>query len=204
MSPRSTPITIDETTSLLRNDSELEEIRRRKSKWLRSTISLCCAMLTQSYLLISVFPYSGFLAMHLLPQLNQENVGSYAGFIASCFMLGRMISSFEWGKATDKYGRKFAIQATLLLSAIFSILFGLAPSFKYALFFRFMLGLSNGMIGSVKTIVSEINKTDEEETKSMALVLGMWGECTSHRKTDQNQIENYTYFIFKQKGMDFF
>ena len=166
----------NEATLLLKNDQEREEARKRDRQWLRSTISLCCVMLTQSYLLISVFPYSGFLALHLLPTLNQENVGSYAGFIASCFMFGRMISSFEWGKATDKYGRKFVIQATLILSAVFSVLFGLAPTFEWALLFRFMLGLSNGMVGSVKTILSEITKTDEEETKSMALVLGMWGK----------------------------
>ena len=124
---------------------------------------------------VGVFPYGGFLVLHLLPQLNQENVGTYAGFIGSCFMIGRTVSSFQWGKASDKYGRKFTIKATLLLSAIFSILFGFAPNFKLALLFRFLLGLSNGIVGSVKTIISEMSESEKEETNLMALVLGMWG-----------------------------
>ena len=91
-------------------------------------------------------------------------------------MIGRTFSSFEWGKASDRYGRKVVIQASLLLSAVFSIAFGMAPTFELALFWRFVLGLSNGIISSVKTIVSEYPKGDKElETQMMALVLGMWG-----------------------------
>ena len=167
-----------ERQEIIDNDDDQTKYKDVKDrKWFMSTVALCSAMMVQSYLLISVFPYSGFLAMHLLPQLDSENVGSYAGYIASCFMVGRAVTSFEWGKATDRYGRKFAIEATLFLSAIFSIAFGFAPSFELAILFRFLLGLSNGMIPAVKTIISELNRGDEqEETKMMALVLGMWGE----------------------------
>jgi len=171
-----------ETTPLLSkrergdNDDDNDNDDKDRKRFM-STVALCAAMMVQSYLLISVFPYSGFLAMHLLPQLDSENVGGYAGYIASCFMVGRAVTSFEWGKATDRYGRKFAIEATLFLSAIFSIAFGFAPSFELAILFRFLLGLSNGMIPAVKTIISELNRGNEqEETKMMALVLGMWGE----------------------------
>jgi len=170
-----------ETTPLLSkrergdNDDDNDNDDKDRKRFM-STVALCAAMMVQSYLLISVFPYSGFLAMHLLPQLDSENVGGYAGYIASCFMVGRAVTSFEWGKATDRYGRKFAIEATLFLSAIFSIAFGFAPSFELAILFRFLLGLSNGMIPAVKTIISELNRGNEqEETKMMALVLGMWG-----------------------------
>ena len=66
-----------------------------------STIALCLCTLTHSYLLISVFPYSGYMAIDLLSSVNEENAGSYAGWIASSFMLGRAISSYAWGKAAD-------------------------------------------------------------------------------------------------------
>ena len=40
-----------------------------------TTAALAVAMLVQSYLLVSVFPYSGFLAMFLIPGLNEETDG---------------------------------------------------------------------------------------------------------------------------------
>jgi len=116
-----------------------------------STIALCLCTLTHSYLLISVFPYSGYLAIELIPSANEENAGSYAGLIASTFMIGRAITSYGWGKAADVYGRTTVLFASLGFSCIFSLLFGLARTFPLALIFRFMLGLGNGMMGTAKT-----------------------------------------------------
>ena len=170
--------TILETSSLLLNNNE--DARQKKKNEYRNYIlitgSLAFAMLVQSYLLVGVFPYSGFLAMHLIPGLNEETAGRYAGWIASSFMIGRTFSSFEWGKAADRYGRTFVIKASLLLSAIFSIIFGLAPTFPLALLSRFVLGLCNGLIGPIKTLISELSHGDQsKETRMMAIVGGMWG-----------------------------
>ena len=172
----STPTT--KGSSSINNDKEDDtgdENKKRKS--LRSTtVVLSFCLLIQSYLLVSVFPYSGFLAMHLIPNLNEETAGSYAGLIASSFMIGRTFSSFEWGKAADRYGRVFVIKTSLFLSAIFSIFFGLAPTFCTALLLRCLLGLSNGLIGPIKTMVSEYARGDKnKETQMMAIVMGMWG-----------------------------
>lgn len=91
-------------------------------------------------------------------------------------MAGRTFSSFEWGKAADRYGRVSVIEFSLLLSATFSILFGLATSFPMALVLRFLLGMCNGLIGPVKTLVSEYAKGDEKkETRMFSVILGMWG-----------------------------
>jgi len=141
-----------------------------------STAALCFCMLTHSYLLISVFPYSGFMAIDLLDSVNEENAGSYAGFIASAFMFGRAVSSFSWGKAADTYGRTTVLYTSLGLSCVFSILFGLAPSFPVALAFRFCLGVVNGIMGTVKTTISELADGDEKlEARGMSIVFGMWG-----------------------------
>eukprot|EP00816_Leptocylindrus_hargravesii_P007911 CAMPEP_0196824482 /NCGR_PEP_ID=MMETSP1362-20130617/92012_1 /TAXON_ID=163516 /ORGANISM="Leptocylindrus danicus, Strain CCMP1856" /LENGTH=130 /DNA_ID=CAMNT_0042204751 /DNA_START=45 /DNA_END=434 /DNA_ORIENTATION=+ len=129
------------------------------------TLSLCTVMLTQSYILISVFPYSGYLAMHLIPGLNSDDAGNYAGLVSSSFMIGRTLSSFEWGRASDKYGRKKVIQALLLLLAAFSVLFGMAPTMRLALFWRCMLGASNGIMSSVKTVLSEYPRGDKKLEK---------------------------------------
>jgi len=118
------------------------------------------------------------MVLHLLPpeKVNTENAGSYAGLVASSFMIGRSLSSYLWGRIADRVGRKPVILCSLALSAAFSLGFGTAESFEAALVIRFLLGLSNGLIGTVKTLVSELANGDEVlETKSMGLVIGMWG-----------------------------
>ena len=146
------------------------------SSTIPTTAALALTMLVQSFLLVGPFTYSRFLAMHLVPSLKEENAGRCAGLIASSFMVGRTLTSFYWGKAADRYGRTFTIKVSLLLSAVFSVLFGLAPTLPLALAARFSLGLSNGIIGSIKTIITEMSRGDEsKETRTMAIVMGMWG-----------------------------
>lgn len=141
------------------------------------TFALCICMLTHSYLLISVFPYSGFLAIHLLHLQgeSEDSAGPYAGLISASFMAGRAVFAFFWGRIADRYGRLFVLYVSLGLSAILSVFFGLAShSYGTALGIRFLLGCSNGIVSAVKTIASEISD-HETEAKVMNIVLGMWG-----------------------------
>ena len=138
-----------------------------ETKWI---LPLCIATFTHSWLLISVFPYSGFMAIFLIPSLDEENAGSYAGLLASAFMIGRATTSYGWGKVADRYGRRFVILTSLALSSILSLLFGLSTSFGLALLWRFVLGLSNGMVSTAKTIVSELSGGNQRlETHSMSI-----------------------------------
>jgi len=166
----------NEQTPLLNRNSNSGSSNGNDTTWFLTTASLSFCMMIQSYLLVGVFPYAGFLAMHLIDGVTEETAGKYAGLIASSFMMGRFLSSYAWGKAADRYGRIFCIQSSLALSAVFSVLFGLSPTFGCALAARFGLGLCNGLIGPIKTIVSEVTDNDpKSETKMLAIVMGTWG-----------------------------
>jgi MFS family permease len=116
------------------------------------------------------------MAIELIDGINQETCGKHAGFIAASFMAGRAFTSLPWGMVADRYGRVFVLLSSLLLSAIFSLGFGTSRQFARALCFRFSLGLSNGIVATLKTIVSEICRGNEKaETDMMSLVIGMWG-----------------------------
>lgn len=144
----------------------------------RSTAALCLAVLTVSYMLVSLFPYAAFMAIQLRPDVNLdgENAGAYAGVIAGAFMIGRTLSSYAWGQAADTYGRVTCLSASLILSSLFSLAFGLSTSFREAQLWRFLLGFANGILPISKTAVAELAGGDEElETRGMGLVLGMWG-----------------------------
>jgi MFS family permease len=141
-----------------------------------STAAICLCTFTHSWLLVSVFPYAGFMVIKLVPGTTEENAGSYAGLLSAAFMLGRAVTSYNWGKISDVYGRRIVLFVSLILSAIFSVLFGLSKSFEIAFLWRFLLGASNGVAGISKTIVSETAEGDETlETRGMSLSMGMWG-----------------------------
>ena len=140
-----------------------------------STAAMCLCTFTHSWLLVSVFPYSGFMVIKLVSGTDEENAGSYAGLLAASFMIGRAITSYVWGRIADIYGRRIVFFVSLVLSAIFSILFGLSSSFRFAVFWRFLLGASNGIAGISKVVVSETSEGNEKlETKGMSLSMGMW------------------------------
>lgn len=138
-----------------------------------STLALCLSVFAQAYLLISVFPYSGFMVIELIDGLNEENAGSYAGLLASSFMIGRACSSYGWGKLADLYGRVPVLIASLLLECIFSVWFGLSTSFTMALIVRFLLGVGSGILTIARTSASELAYGNRKlETKGMSMVMG--------------------------------
>jgi MFS family permease len=141
-----------------------------------ATLALCSAVLSMCYSLINVFPYSGFMAMQLIPTLTHETAGTYAGVLSSSFMAGRAISSFAWGAVADTYGRKFVLLFSLWNTIVFSLLFGLSPNFTWAMLTRFLMGLGNGIMVVARTSVSELAHGDrEKEAKSMGMLMSVMG-----------------------------
>jgi MFS family permease len=130
-----------------------------------------------------------------------DNVGSYAGLLVSSFMLGRTLTSYAWGMAADVYGRTFVLKATLILAAIFSLLFRTtSSSFAVALIWRFLMGMSNGTISAVKTMVTEVSYGNEVvERRIMGIVVGMrsWGYliCPAIGGTLTEPLTQYPQFL---------
>eukprot|EP00529_Nitzschia_sp_RCC80_P014921 CAMPEP_0113442176 /NCGR_PEP_ID=MMETSP0014_2-20120614/1474_1 /TAXON_ID=2857 /ORGANISM="Nitzschia sp." /LENGTH=678 /DNA_ID=CAMNT_0000333065 /DNA_START=39 /DNA_END=2075 /DNA_ORIENTATION=+ /assembly_acc=CAM_ASM_000159 len=152
-----------------------EDFSLISKKHYQSTTAMCLCTFTHSWLLVSVFPYSGFMVISLIPDTDTNNAGPYAGLLAAAFMIGRAVTSFFWGRMADTYGRRTVLHMSLTASSIFSIMFGLSTSFMVAFFWRFLLGASNGVAGISKAVVSETaNGYDKLETSGMSLSMGMW------------------------------
>mmetsp|Transcript_25485 Transcript_25485/g.70385 ORF Transcript_25485/g.70385 Transcript_25485/m.70385 type:complete len:552 (+) Transcript_25485:1-1656(+) len=65
---------------------------------------------------------------------------------------------------------------SLNFSLLFSILFGLSTNFGLALLWRFLLGVSNGMLNTVKVLTAEFACGDSSlETRGAATLNIMWG-----------------------------
>lgn len=145
-------------------------------EYFRVTVALGMCSLTHSYLIISTFPYTTFMALNLVEGTNEENIGLYAGIISASFAVGRACTSCAWGAWADIYGRKAVLYLSLWFSCLFALLFGTATSFWHAVIFRFLLGLCNGILRTAKTTVYELaGGSHKLETRGINAVMEMWG-----------------------------
>jgi MFS family permease len=92
-----------------------------------------------------LFPYIGFMTIHMGLAANTDEAGYYSGWIASSMMFGRFITSFYWGTVADRIGRKPVLAIGCVAVAAFSLLFGVSTNFLMAMAARFLLGFFNPM-----------------------------------------------------------
>ncbi|KAM7522667.1 hypothetical protein LguiA_012569 [Lonicera macranthoides] len=124
-------------------------------------VSLCTALPISS-----LYPFIYFMIRDFHIAKQEEDIGYYAGFVGSSFMVGRALTSVFWGVVADRYGRKPIILIGTFSVVIFNTLFGLSTSFWMALSMRFFLGGFNSLLGTIRAYASEICK---EEHRALAL-----------------------------------
>lgn len=72
----------------------------------------------------SLFPFLYFMIRDFHIVQTEEDIGYYAGYIGSSFMLGRALTSVLWGIIADWYGRKPVIifgTFAVVLNTLFGI-----------------------------------------------------------------------------------
>lgn len=79
----------------------------------------------------------------------------------SCFFLAQLLTAPLWGRLSDRYGRRPALLAGLVSSAIAFALFGLANSIFLLFLFRLVQGAGGGTTGVVQAYVSDSVPPDE-------------------------------------------
>ncbi|GMI81839.1 zinc induced facilitator-like 2 [Hibiscus trionum] len=124
-------------------------------------VSLCTALQ-----IASLFPFLYFMIRDFHIAKREEDIGFYAGFVGSSFMVGRALTSLFWGVVADRYGRKPVIFIGIFSVVVFNTLFGLSTSFWMALSMRFLLGCFNSLLGTVRAYASEVCR---EEYRALAL-----------------------------------
>ena len=151
-----------------------EQTREALHSHTMSSLALCSSVLSMMYLLMSAFPYSGFMALQLIPGLRHESAGTYAGILSGSFMIGRLFSAYPWGVISDRYGRKFVLLFSTASSAILMVAFGFSYSFPYAVCIRFFTGMCNGTMIAARVSVVRI-------TLERLPMIGSNALCFSHR-----------------------
>ena len=88
------------------------------------------------------------------------------GLLVSAFSVAQLAVAPVWGRFSDRYGRRPAILAGLLLTGCAYVIFAFANSVLVLLLSRLVQGLGGGTIGVVQAYVADAS-TSEERTKSL-------------------------------------
>ncbi|KAJ7982442.1 Protein ZINC INDUCED FACILITATOR-LIKE 1 [Quillaja saponaria] len=140
----------------------------------RNLFNIVILVLCTTLPIQSLFPYLYFMVQDFHIAKREEDVGTYAGYVGSSFMLGRCLTSVFWGILADRYGRKPVMVIGVITVIIFSILFGLSSNFWMAISTRFLLGSLNGSMGPMKAYASEI-VPEEYQTMGLSTLSASWG-----------------------------
>lgn len=92
--------------------------------------------------------------------------GVVVGLLISSFSLAQLAVAPVWGRFSDRYGRRPAILAGLLVTALSYVIFAFAGSVELLLISRIVQGLGGGTIGVVQAYVADASPSDER-TKSL-------------------------------------
>jgi hypothetical protein len=101
------------------------------------------------FLLMSVFPYSGFMVMFLIKDgsVDNENAGKYAGFLSSSIMVGRAFSCTFLVATFLQFGRSVHVPTHTLQEITFLLSPWLGFSFHISLSFFFFFSVQSLCMG---------------------------------------------------------
>ena len=108
------------------------------------------------------------MIMPLLP-FYAERLGASAtlvGILIAAFSLAQLVVAPLWGRFSDRYGRRPAILAGLLVTALAYLLFAFAGSLVLLLVSRLLQGVGGGTIGVIQAYVADASPVDRR-TKSL-------------------------------------
>src|SRR6266550_519561 len=97
------------------------------------------------------------------------------GVLIAAFSIAQLASAPLWGRVSDRYGRRPALLAGLLVSAVAYVIFAYASTLWLLLLSRVVQGLGGGTIGVVQAYVA-----DASDPNDRAKSLG-WSACSPGR-----------------------
>ncbi|KAK9912313.1 hypothetical protein M0R45_036181 [Rubus argutus] len=151
-----------------------EEKALQRGTPVRKLVAIWMIVLSASLPISSLFPFLYFMIRDFHIAKRQEDIGFYAGYIGSSYMIGRALTSIFWGIVADRYGRKPVIIIGTIAVVIFNTLFGLSVNYWMAITTRFLLGSLNGLFGPIKAYASEVFP-EEHQALGMSTISTAWG-----------------------------
>ncbi|KAJ5157199.1 glutamate carboxypeptidase [Penicillium canariense] len=124
------------------------------------------------FVFTSVLPY--------LPELIEyvgvpaPEVAKWAGIASAVASVSQAIMAVPWGTLSDHVGRKPIILSGLTCTMLISIMLGMSQTLTMVLVSRALIGLMNGNVGILRTMVAEIVPERELQPRAFSLMPLVW------------------------------
>lgn len=140
----------------------------------KKLLPLAIIYFIEAFTFTNIFSYVGFMVVGFGLTDDSDEAGYYAGYIGSTFSIAGFLSSFWWGRISDRYGRRPVLLFGCVGGLLSSIMFGFSTSLEMAIAARFMAGILNGNVGVVKGYAADIcDKTNQ--VKGVGVMQLGWG-----------------------------
>ncbi|KAI5288551.1 hypothetical protein KEM54_005121 [Ascosphaera aggregata] len=103
-----------------------------------------------------------------------QDVAKWVGWTSAIFSLCQCVTAVPWGYLSDKVGRKPVILTSLCVTMVCSVLFGFSTSLPMAFTARACLGLGNGNVGILRTMVAELVPQKELQPRAFSIMPLIW------------------------------
>ena len=155
----------------------------------------------------SLFPYVYFMVRDFQIAPNEAEVSTYSGYLSSSFALFQVLSVYHWSGFSERHGRKKTLICGLLGTLISLLVLGFAKNFYQALIARSMMGLLNGNVSVIRTMIGEIATERRHQALAFSMlpllfqfgtVIGpMIGGFLVYRKEDLSRIPTWFPSLLK-------
>ncbi|KEY70286.1 hypothetical protein S7711_06989 [Stachybotrys chartarum IBT 7711] len=140
----------------------------RKKQLLIITLARISEPLVQS----SLQAYMFYQLKWFDPSLSDSTISAQAGVLQASFTAAQFMTALFWGRVADsrRFGRKTVLLIGLLGTALSCLGFGFSRSFWQALMFRTLGGATNGNVGVMRTMISEIIREKKYQSRAFLLL----------------------------------
>lgn len=106
------------------------------------------------------------------PSLPDSVISSQAGILHASFTAAQLFTAMIWGRIADSSycGRKNVVLIGLTGTMISCLGFGFSTSFWQALLFRSLGGATNGNVGVLRTMISELVREKKYQQRAFVLL----------------------------------
>jgi predicted MFS family arabinose efflux permease len=135
-------------------------------------LALACITLSESMCSTVLYPFVPFMVQDF--GVSPDDVGFYAGLLASAYNIAQIPASIFWGKLSDVFGRRRILFFGLLGQATGMLLLGLSWSVPTAIGARCVGGLLQGNMGVARALLKETVRADQQAF-AFSLFGAAWG-----------------------------
>ncbi|KAK0707600.1 major facilitator superfamily domain-containing protein [Lasiosphaeris hirsuta] len=135
-------------------------------------VVLTLARLSEPLVQTSLQSYMFYQLKWFNPDLPDSVISSQAGIMHASFTAAQFLTAMMWGHLADsnRFGRKTVLLIGLTGTMVSCTGFGFSTSFWQALFFRSLGGITNGNVGVLRTMISEIVREKKYQSRAFLLL----------------------------------